>query len=107
MTDLQVSQTGTNSIRILDGSDAYAVLRSDLKDAGPVYCWTYLIDAGFWDQIMLPRTQHSDIYVLADHRQRPLAKELVSENKRCHFWTWATNRMLHEKTFLFPNQGIV
>lgn len=107
MTTYAVNDVTSNTIRILDGEHALSMLRADLKEAGPVYCWTYLIDTGFWHELMFPHTDHSEIYVLTDHRQRPTAKALVSENRRTHFWTWATNRMLHEKTFLFPFLGVV
>jgi len=107
MTRFDVTDIDTNAVRIIDGEDALITLRSDIKDAGPLYCYTYLIDVVFWHELMTPHTDHSEIYVLTDHRQRPLANQLVIENKRTHFWTWATNRMLHEKTFILPSGGVV
>jgi phosphatidylserine/phosphatidylglycerophosphate/cardiolipin synthase-like enzyme len=107
MTRFDVTNIDTNAVHILDGEEALITLRSDINDSGPLYAYTYLIDVGFWHELMSPHTEHSEIYVLTDHRQLTLARALVQENRRTHFWTWATNRMLHEKTFIFPFHGVV
>src|SRR5262245_4352949 len=107
MTSFEEFSLPLSQVRMLHGQEAFAALRADVNTNGPIYCYTYLIETNFWHAIFDEHCTHSPLYCITDHRQRPLVQQLVNENRNTHAWTWATNRSLHEKTFLFPLLGVV
>lgn len=107
MTSADYTTMPTSNVRILDGKDAIGMLRADLAERGPAYAWAYLITSRFCDEYIAPHLEHSQLYLITDHRQRPIASELVNSNRHIHAWTWSHNRTLHEKTFIFPHLSAV
>lgn len=95
------------NVTILSEHDAYATISADLKHAGRVYAWTYLIDPKFAEIMLATHLAQNDVSLITDHRMTNRAQDLVTRNPGIHAWTWSNNRTLHDKTFIFEALNVV
>jgi phosphatidylserine/phosphatidylglycerophosphate/cardiolipin synthase-like enzyme len=102
-TNLSDTFPSGEAIQVLKAPDALASFQLDLTHHAPVYGWIYLLDPLFAVSLLSNHLEHSEIFVLVDNRQRRHAATLVNTFPRFHAWSWAYNRTLHAKTFLFPD----
>lgn len=93
-------------INLLTFETALSTLRDDLRRPGPCLAYAYLIDPPWFIDLFQEHLANSLLMVLADNRQRSELRTLVSHNPKLKAATWSSNRTMHDKTLIFPIDGI-
>lgn len=94
------------NIIVMDGRDTLEALHFDLEKPGTVHGWAYLMDYEFTARLFAPHLENQDISLIVDNKMRSVAADLQYEFARLRCWTWSYNRTMHDKTLLFPAQGL-
>ena len=91
----------------LENPDALKAIKWDIAHSSLAYAQTYLLEEKFFDELFHVYLLNFDLHILTDHRQKPIAKQLLARYNHLHIRTWSTNRTMHTKTLLFwPSQSL-
>ena len=104
MTEIRFSPNA--QINLLTFETALSTLREDLRRPSPCLAYAYLIDPPWFLDLFKEHLANSLLMVLADNRQRSELRTLVSHHPKLKAATWSTNRTMHDKTLIFPLEGI-
>lgn len=94
------------NVQLLSFATAVENLRSDLARPEPCLAYTYLVEPLWFADLFGAHLSHSMLMLIADNRQRPQLRTLLSRHKKLQAATWSTNRTMHDKTLIFPVTGI-
>lgn len=93
-------------IQQLTGLAALEGINRDFTEATSVYLWAYIIEPGFAESLFARPPSSTPIYLLTDHRQIKTVRPLLALFPNLRASSWATNRTMHDKTLVFPWQGV-
>lgn len=93
--------------QLLDNPNCLAALKYDIAHSSLMYVQTYLLEKVFFAELFAEYLKRFPIQLLTDHRQAPLARELLTEHDNLTIKTWSRNRTMHTKMLLlWPQQTV-
>lgn len=94
-------------IEILTGAETLHVFRGDLSLHGNAFAWGYLLNEKFTEAVLEAREKTATISMIIDHRMLGVAARLQQKFPNFAAWSWSYNRTMHDKTWVFPAQGVI
>lgn len=87
-------------ILLINSQELLPTIDYDLQKTRTLDCWVYSTDAQFFRIVFGPALLNCQIRVVADYHHRTDWRDLALEFPRLSVRTWATNRTMHDKTFI-------
>jgi hypothetical protein len=94
-------------VELLNFTQAYKVLRTDLSDTGPCLAFVYLVDVQWFRELFEQHLQQSLLMLIGDSRQRATLRILARQYTKLKAATWSINRTMHDKTLILPQKNII
>lgn len=97
--------TTTAGLKIARGKAALDELKSLMGVSATILVWLYILHMDFAEQVFAEHLKHASICMITDYKNRRRSADVAGRWPRFHARSWASNRTMHDKTFVNPTQS--
>ena len=100
-------EAAATNVQILHDAEVLASFTRDIEKPGNIFGWTYLLTKDFVRHLLPAHRNGNTLCLIVDTRMHHVAADLQAEIPYFKAWRWSYNRTMHDKTWLFPDTGVI